>query len=80
MNEYICATDGCDRPFHARGFCQMHYKQWRAANPTDVRHYPPPERGSLRVCRQCDMAVGWYEKHGERAAAYLNRRSLRAAS
>ena len=31
-----CSVPGCDRDFHARGLCQMHYQRKRNTGTTDL--------------------------------------------
>lgn len=34
----ICAIEECERPFKARGWCDMHWKRWkRTGDPTKIK-------------------------------------------
>lgn len=50
-----CSVDGCEKPHEAHGFCQMHYRRWKAsgdpgpAGPVIVRGVPTEERVWPRV-------------------------------
>lgn len=35
-----CSIEGCERPHDSRGWCDMHYKRWRAHGSTDVAEKP----------------------------------------
>jgi len=33
MAERTCSFDGCERPYRARGWCQLHYDRWKRSLP-----------------------------------------------
>ena len=51
--ERKCKIDGCKRPYRAKGYCNVHYQQWR--------------RGTLAKARfkTCNLGVNKL-KHGEK--------------
>ncbi len=38
----VCKIEGCERPVRAKGYCRVHYKNWRRGEYGDAR---------FKVCR-----------------------------
>jgi hypothetical protein len=36
--EKSCSIEGCKRPYKAKGYCNVHYKQWRRGKLPRARH------------------------------------------
>jgi hypothetical protein len=36
--EKSCQIKGCKRPYKAKGYCNVHYKQWRRGKLPKARH------------------------------------------
>lgn len=70
MAKRICSVEGCERPHHARGFCQMHVNRvMRHGDPGAVgatRHRQPPTC-SIDGCPRDTVALGWCFMHYKRA-------------
>jgi len=46
MSKRRCDVEGCDRPYHAKGYCQLHYDRWsKWGDPLIVKQarYASPE-------------------------------------
>src|SRR5699024_5243090 len=46
MSYRQCSVEGCDRPYRAKGYCQLHYQRWHKwGDPLIVKHvkYASPE-------------------------------------
>ena len=66
----VCGVDGCDKPYQARGYCDMHYRRWLRHG--DVQVVKVGRRKPVRVdCKigDCDRphkARGWCKMHYSR--------------
>jgi len=38
-------VEGCKRPYRAKGYCNVHYKQWRLGKLPKPRHKQPKKKG-----------------------------------
>lgn len=60
----LCSIDGCNRPYHARSWCQLHYERWkRLGDPlsTTLR-----EICSIEGCEGKHLAKGFCSLHYHR--------------
>lgn len=60
----LCAKVGCQRPFHARALCKVHYNQFREkANP---RRCEQPDCGKpMKARKMCAMHYRRFLRHGD---------------
>jgi hypothetical protein len=56
MSGAICSVEGCDRAFHARGWCHLHYQRWQ-------RHGEPGQAELLRGNPQHGTANMYHNYH-----------------
>ena len=55
-----CSIEGCKRPYRAKGFCNTHFKKWRAGEtPRKRRHKNCTESG----CHKTRGVRGLCEEH-----------------
>ncbi|HEX9766924.1 MAG TPA: HNH endonuclease [Nitriliruptorales bacterium] len=65
-----CSIDGCDRPHYGRGWCELHYRRWRAHG--DVRADDParseagPRPCAVEDCERDAESRGWCHGHYQR--------------
>ena len=59
-----CKIEGCEKPTHARGLCNAHYKRWRKHG--DPAYQRPNPDCSIEDCGKRHYARGWCRMHHER--------------
>lgn len=42
--EKRCKIEGCKRPYRAKGYCNVHYKQWRRGSLPKQRSRQPKKK------------------------------------
>lgn len=77
MAKRTCTIDGCEKPFLARGYCNMHYKRAQADGtlknaPRESYAKNVGEQCTIEECEKPAKARGWcamhysrWEKHGD---------------
>lgn len=69
MAKRTCTLEGCERPYHANGWCQMHDKRWKkdgGVGAIDPVH-PRSDGGcSVPLCERPHEAHGLCKMHYER--------------
>lgn len=60
MSARTCSVEGCDREFHAHGYCEVHYRRVRREGITDLRPVPSvAERIASRCTEQFNGCLVW---------------------
>jgi hypothetical protein len=70
MGERTCSVEGCERSYHAKGFCSMHWKRIvRNGDPGSVgaSRNPQGPTCSIEGCERDTVAFGWCFMHYKRA-------------
>lgn len=68
-----CAVEGCHRPAHQRGWCNMHYSRWyRYGDPliTQRERVAGDRRCSLDGCDEPHYGLGYCRRHHTRFVTY----------
>lgn len=74
MADRICAVDGCERPFCAKGYCRKHWKTWRIYGDPLFRQRAvaiPIAEGQLCPVDDCGRPV---QKQGLCGGHYMRHR------
>lgn len=61
-----CSIEGCSRPPHARGWCQLHHKRWWAHGSPLWEPPAPLTRCSIDGCTKPHLSRGWCSMHWKR--------------
>lgn len=70
MSRQGCSVEGCDRPLHGRGYCQLHFSRWRRHG--DPLAGPPERADNPADCPTCED-LGWLLDTGEHPELILTR-------
>lgn len=65
-SQRICSVDGCDKPHKAHGYCEPHYRRWRATgDPLGSKPRPKkqPTTCSITGCDSLAKQRGWCGSH-----------------
>ena len=63
-----CSVENCDRPYYAKGFCEMHYARVRKyGDPLAGQTHAPPE---IRFWRSVEIGPGCWTKPGRSGGRY----------
>lgn len=60
----VCAVQGCEREYRAKGYCQMHYTRVKAHG--DPHHRYPKTECSIDGCARDARSRGWCSLHLDR--------------
>jgi hypothetical protein len=72
--EKSCKVSGCKRPYRAKGFCNVHYAQWRKGKLPKSRYKTchfgvnKLKRGEKKECLKPVFRRGLCEKHYQEAS------------
>jgi hypothetical protein len=50
-----CGIEGCDRPHHGHGFCDLHYRRWRTHGDPHMLGRPGRPRDGRRGVEPCSL-------------------------
>ncbi len=74
MSGSVCTIDNCGQVRYARGWCQKHYKRWRAhGNPMTTLREPTPEMDQDRFWSKVEKTAPdgcWLWLAGKNASGY----------
>lgn len=65
-----CRIEGCQHPYRAKGYCHLHYQQWRKGKLPKSRYTPcQAEKCTARPFQEGLCEKHFNEKHGQENAA-----------